>query len=197
MLEALDLPRFDLVGYSMGGRIALHWAATSPSGLKKLILVGATAGIEDEGDREDRRGWDREMALSARTLGPRAFAALWAQLPLIRTQEAVPEPWGTKLRARREMNNTEALALSLEHMGSGTMPHLWDRLGDIAAPTLIVAGQEDPKFCVLAERLHQGIPDSQLWALPGAGHAAHLEKPDVFAEGILSFIRGRAGGRVP
>jgi 2-succinyl-6-hydroxy-2,4-cyclohexadiene-1-carboxylate synthase len=197
LLESLKLPRYDLLGYSMGGRLALHWAATCPPGLNKLILVGASAGIEGETDRAARRGWDREMALSARTLGPEAFAALWAQLPLIRTQDAVPEPWRSRLRDRRKNNNTEALARSLEQMGAGSMPHLWDRLGEIAAPTLIVAGEEDPKFCALAERLHQGIPDSQLWVVPGAGHAAHLEKPDVFAEGILLFIRGRAGGRVP
>jgi len=188
LIDRAGIATFDLLGYSMGGRVALRWAQRRPQGLRRLILVGATAGLEAEESRSERRGWDQEMATLARTMPPGEFADMWAQLPLMQSQISVPEPWRSRMRARRRENRGEGLAWAMETLGSGTMPHIWDRLESIAAPTLIVAGESDSRYREIASRLSAGIPQNEVSIISGAGHAPHVEQPGRFSECLKVFL---------
>lgn len=174
-----------VVGYSMGGRTALRLALDHPASVAGLVLVGATAGIDDQAERADRRAADGALAdrIEAGGVGP--FLDRWLSQPLFASLR--PEP--DDLAARRA-NTATGLAASLRLAGTGTMnPPWWDELGAIDAPVLVVWGEADTKFAGLGRRLADAIgPNAETTALVDVGHAAHLEAPDAFA----ALVRGWA-----
>jgi pimeloyl-ACP methyl ester carboxylesterase len=89
----------------------------------------------------------------------------------------------------RRRNTVAGLAASLRHTGTGTQRPLWDDVGALTMPALLVAGERDEKFTALAHRLAAawgGQATVQLIA--GAGHACHLEQPDAFLDAVLPFL---------
>lgn len=164
------------VGYSMGGRMALHVALSRPEVVQGLVLIGATAGIDDPVERAARQVADDALAVAIETDGVEAFLDRWLALPLFAGLDET-----TRFRAERATNAPEGLAASLRLAGTGAQEPLWDRLGSIAAPTLVLAGEHDEKFAALGRRLADGIgPNATFATVPGAGHSAHLEAPDAF-----------------
>ena len=90
-------------------------------------------------------------------------------------------------RAQRLRNDPAALARSLRAAGTGTMAPLHDRLADCVVPTTVVAGADDPKFTAIAAGLAAAIRRAEVVLIEGAGHAAHLERPDA----VTAAIRAR------
>lgn len=168
------------VGYSMGGRLCLHAALRHPAAVRALVLLGATAGIEDPDERAARRAQDAATADRLEAEGLDAFLAGWIAQPLF---AGIP-PERTGLDDRRR-NTVAGLRSSLELAGTGAQAPLWDRLGELSMPVLVLAGEEDARFTALGRRLAEGIPGADLALVPGAGHAAHLERPEAF----LSLVR--------
>lgn len=164
------------VGYSMGGRVALHLALAHPEVVERLVLVSATAGIDDPAERAARHAEDEARARRIEDEGVDAFLDAWLAQPMFATLE---EP-GPRCR------DAAVLTAALRTCGTGSQEPLWDRLGEIAAPTLVVAGERDAKFVALGERLAAGIPGARLVVVEGAGHALHLERPEVLADLLLS-----------
>jgi 2-succinyl-6-hydroxy-2,4-cyclohexadiene-1-carboxylate synthase len=175
-----------VVGYSMGGRTALRLALDHPSSVTGLVLVGATAGIDDPAERAARREADEALARRIESDGVDAFLDRWLAQPLF----ASLEPEADDLAARRS-NSAAGLASSLRLAGTGTMePPWWDQLGRIDVPTLVVWGEDDTKFATLGRRLAAGIgPHAETTSLAGVGHAAHLEAPDAVAALISGWFR--------
>ena len=171
------------VGYSMGGRVALHAALASPQTVERLILIGATAGIDDDTEREARRLSDLALADSIVRRSLPNFLDDWLAAPLFAglTDE-------TDQRSDRLRNTRAGLASSLRLCGTGTQEPLWDRLGEIGCPTLVLAGEDDPKFTELGRRLADGIPSGELVVVAGSGHSVHLEAPDATADAIAAFL---------
>lgn len=172
------------VGYSMGGRVCLHLALDHPAVVDGLVLLGATAGLDDDGERNARRHSDELLAARLEALGVDRFVDEWLAQPMF---ERVPaDADGT---AERRTNTVDGLAGALRLAGTGAQAPLWDRLPEIGAlgiPTLVLAGELDGKFKVLARRLAAAIgPAARVEWVPGAGHAAHLERPD----GFLAILR--------
>lgn len=181
--QGCDHLRPTLLGYSMGGRVALTVAAGAAlrgGRWRSLILIGATAGLADPVEAAARRRADAVLADEILRLGVVAFAARWRQASVIATQARIPEHYRLPMEARRRRGVALGWANSLRGMGTGAMPPLWDRLGEIALPTLLITGAEDLKFDALAEGLAQGLPQAKHLRIPGAGHAAHLEAPAAF-----------------
>jgi len=112
-------------------------------------------------------------------VGVGTFLAEWLAQPLF---EGLPA-WA-RFDAERRTNTAAGLADSLRHAGTGTMTPLWDRLVAIEVPVLCLAGGQDTRFAALAGRLVAAIgPNATAGLVPGAGHAAHLERPeDVIVE---------------
>lgn len=163
------------VGYSMGGRICLQAALDHPEQVRALVLIGASPGIADEAERAARRAADVERAADLRRRGLAAFLDDWLAQPLFAT---LPEEAAGRAD-RLARNDPEGLAESLEHCGTGAMAPLWDRLGELACPTLALAGELDQRYAALAERMAAAAPPGrvQVRIVAGAGHAVHLEAP--------------------
>jgi 2-succinyl-6-hydroxy-2,4-cyclohexadiene-1-carboxylate synthase len=172
------------VGYSMGGRLCLHLALDRPELVRGLVLIGATAGIDDDDERAERARRDDEMAGQITQLGLDAFLDKWLAQPLF----AGLGPYDD-CRAARLENKAERLAASLRHAGTGHQDPLWLRLGRLEMPVLCLAGHDDRKFRDEAARMSAAIGGNATarW-VPGAGHTAHLEQPDAFVEIVREWL---------
>lgn len=173
-----------VVGYSMGGRMALHTALAHPERVGRLVLISATAGIDDEAERDARRASDEALATHIESVGVDTFVDEWLALPLF----AGLPPEGRYVEERRT-NSARGLATSLRLAGTGAQEPLWSRLAELSMPVLVVAGQNDQKFAALAERLATGIGDNATLAIVGgAGHTVHLEQPTLTTDLIAAWL---------
>lgn len=171
------------VGYSMGGRIALHTALRHPDAVERLVLIGATAGIDDEGERSARRTSDNQLADHIIRRSVPAFIDEWLDKPLFAGLSDE-----TAMREDRLRNTASGLASSLRLAGTGTQEPLWDRLTEIECPVLVLVGEEDTKFTALGRRLVDGVTDGRLVIVPGSGHSVHLERPDATVDALVDFL---------
>ena len=180
--------RATYVGYSMGGRVALHAAlADRRDGarhVERLILIGVTAGIDDPAERAERRRADDQLADRIEAIGVDAFVEEWLATPLFARLTPANDQ-----RDDRRRNTAAGLASSLRATGTGTQVPLWDRLGEIEVPVLVLVGEEDPKFRTLGERLVSGLPRAELEVIAGAGHSVHLEAPTDTVDAIVRWMR--------
>ena len=164
------------LGYSMGARFCLHIALTNPELVRGLVLLGATAGIEDADEREQRRQQDLATAARIDRDGLETFLDDWLAQPLF--SGLPPE---RTFRQERLKNTVEGLQSSLELAGTGAQEPSWHQLHRLHMPVLVVAGSNDTKFAALADRLAAEIGANADFALvEDAGHAAHLEQPERF-----------------
>lgn len=184
--------RATYVGYSMGGRLCLHAALARPDLVRGLVLISATGGIEDDLERAERRRTDDELADRIERIGVPAFVDEWLARPLFAGLDATAAG-----RADRLENTAAGLASSLRLAGTGTQQPLWDRLGRLDVPTLVIAGALDPKFVALGERLAATIPGAELAIVEGAGHTVHLEQPDRFLDVLLRWLAAHAESPSP
>ena len=178
------------VGYSMGGRVAIHLALDHPEVVERLVLLGATAGIEDDDERARRRASDEALADHLEEVGVESFVDEWLGQPLfagLRREDAgVPE---------RRRNEPAGLASSLRLAGTGTQRPRWGDLAGIEVPVLVLAGVDDPKFAALAGRLGRSIgPNATVALVPHAGHTAHLENPADAASIVQRWMRAHPVG---
>ena len=187
VLDALEIERATWLGYSMGGRIALGAAVLRPARISALILESASPGLMGENERRARRRADEALAEGILRGGMEAFVDHWMGLPLFATQGKLPPKIRAANRERRLKNNPEALAACLRGLGTGAQPSFWDHLGDVAVPTLLLAGEEDQKFTDLARRMAEVIPGSELRLIPKSGHSIHLENPFAWLAAVRTF----------
>jgi len=187
LIRKLDkLPLF-LYGYSMGGRLALQYVVRHSERLAGLILESATAGLEDPGERAERRQADEQRALEIEN-DFAAFRKEWAKLPLFDNGIAVPEELSNIYRTVREGQEPRAMAASLRTFGTGTMPQMWDRLKELDLPVLLLAGAADSKYCSICSDMNKLIPGSRFESVENAGHRVHLENPEKLVERVKIFI---------
>jgi len=188
--------RFELCGYSMGGRIALHVALAAPERVSRLVLIAASPGIEDERERARRRAADHALARELEHCPFEEFIERWRAQPLF----AHDPPHVSELAREDQRRNRPApLAAALRGIGTGEMVPLWGRLGELSMPVTILAGTRDQKFRALGARMAALAPDAELVVIEG-GHALVLERPDMIAallEGSGREHVGRAGATAP
>jgi 2-succinyl-6-hydroxy-2,4-cyclohexadiene-1-carboxylate synthase len=181
------------VGYSLGGRLCLRLALDRPDLVRALVLVGASPGIADPGERAARRAADEGLAAELERDGVAAFLDRWLAGPLFAT---LPEEAAG--RAERLANTADGLASALRRLGTGVQEPLWDRLAGLRPPALLVAGERDPKFTALARRMAAAIgPAARVAIVSGAGHAVHLERPGELAALAEGFLATTLGERDP
>ena len=174
------------LGYSMGGRACLHLALERPDVVEALVLLGATAGLDDAAARSERVAADEVLARRLEVDGLEAFLDHWLALPLFGGLSAEAQH-----REARLENDARALATSLRVAGTGAQEPLWDRLQEVRAPVLVVAGALDGRFVATGERLVSALGgEAELRLVPGAGHAAHLEQPQAFLDVVRPWLAG-------
>lgn len=178
-----------LLGYSMGGRIALQYAIKNQAQLKGLVLIGATPGIEDAEKRSTRLVEDGARATKLMNQSIDGFLTEWLGQTLLKSQESIPEPYRTNMLEARHKMSPQSLAHYLEILGTGTMPSAWKRLVEIKLPTLLITGADDLKFTEIAGKMQKFISDCEHHIIKQAGHAACFEQPAEFSICLKRFIQ--------
>jgi 2-succinyl-6-hydroxy-2,4-cyclohexadiene-1-carboxylate synthase len=181
-----------LLGYSMGGRLALYFAVTYPYLVHSLVLESASPGLADPVARQERIQSDEQLANEIEAQGISAFVARWEALPLFAGQQRLPTAVQNRLRDQRLGNRPHGLANSLRGMGTGRQPALWDQLATLSMPTLLLAGELDEKFKLIARQMATYLPNATVAIVPDAGHTIHLEQPQAFQEQVLPFLHAAA-----
>jgi 2-succinyl-6-hydroxy-2,4-cyclohexadiene-1-carboxylate synthase len=188
LLDQLGIARALWLGYSMGGRVALHVAIARPERVSALVLESSAPGIQDPAARQARLERDRALADEIEREGTAAFVARWEQLPLFASQARLPATTRAELRRQRLANNAVGLANSLRGSGQGACPPVWDRLAALTIPVLLIAGAEDAPYRLWAEEMARVLPLAETAIVEAAGHAVHLEQGEQFAELVLDFL---------
>jgi 2-succinyl-6-hydroxy-2,4-cyclohexadiene-1-carboxylate synthase len=169
-------------GYSMGARLCLRLALDRPDLVRALVLVSGTPGIEGAAERAARVASDEQWAEKAERLGVDAFLREWLAQPMFAT---VPSD-APGLADRRSLSPA-FLAACLRQLGTGAMEPMWDRLGELAMPVLLVTGTRDEKFTAIARRMLARLLAGTGHRELDAGHALPLEQPEALGELIAAF----------
>ncbi len=192
LAERLGDRAADVLGYSLGARVALRLAIAHPGRVGRLLLESPSAGIAGAGEREARRRADDELAAGIERNGLEAFVGRWERQPVLAGQAALGPEAAARQRAIRLAGDPQGLAGSLRLAGQGAMEPLHGRLSEVRAPTLVIAGALDPAR-PRAELVAAGIPGARLALVDGAGHTPHLERPEAFRRIVTDFLmEGRA-----
>ena len=176
-----------LVGYSMGGRLALYMALTHPEYFSKLILESASPGFKTEKEREARVESDGIVINRLKTQTMHEFITSWYSQALFNSIRQDSSNFEKLLKDRSE-NNAEALSKSLKFMGTGVQPPLWDILPDLNLPTLLIVGANDNKFKSVALEMAERSAAISLATIQSAGHNAHFERPQEFLIELQKFL---------
>jgi 2-succinyl-6-hydroxy-2,4-cyclohexadiene-1-carboxylate synthase len=169
---------FELVGYSMGGRIALHVALALRERVRRLVLISASPGLASARERDTRRRVDEQLADGIERMELEAFVDRWAKTPVLADQ---PSHVAATARVDRLRNTSAGLAAALRALGAGALPPVWDRLGELRMPVMMIVGGRDERYQAIAVRMARGIPHGEVAIVAGAGHAVHLENPEEVA----------------
>lgn len=172
--EAADL---HVIGYSLGARLALGLALDAPELVRRLTLIGGSAGIEDPEQRHARTVADDSMAAILRCQGIPAFLERWLAQPALIEQHALPAPLRADKFVERNSHDPDTLAIALAALSKGRMPSYWPRLGELSVPTTLIVGEHDTKFVTEAHAMAERIPDANVMVIDDAGHDVVLEKP--------------------
>jgi 2-succinyl-6-hydroxy-2,4-cyclohexadiene-1-carboxylate synthase len=178
----------DLLGYSMGGRLALQLALDHPGRVRRLVLIACHAGIRDRAGREQRRRRDERLAQILEEDGIGPFVAWWQSNPALRPAVALSRSAEEGLRAVRLNQDPLGLAGALRRFGSGAMADLWPRLGTLAMPALLVAGGADRSYCDQLAEMARLIPHATFAEVPDAGHAVHREQQTALLGLLARFL---------
>lgn len=178
-----------VVGYSFGGRAALVFALTYPEHVRSLTLISTTAGIADPAEREARVASDNELAETVENGEMTDFVEQWGAMPMWDTlrKQMDPKAWERRQSARAR-NRPVGIANSLRAAGAGAMEPLWDRLGELSMPTLLLTGARDTKYVALADQMAERLGASRHVSLAGLGHAAPAEDPEAVARQVAYHI---------
>jgi 2-succinyl-6-hydroxy-2,4-cyclohexadiene-1-carboxylate synthase len=188
LLHHLEIERTALLGYSLGGRVALQLALEAPELLWALVCESASPGIEDPAARAARIESDEALAVSLQEEGIEAFVERWQAQSLFASQPRLPAAVLEEQRRQRLENSTLGLANSLRGMGAGAQEFLLPRLHEIDLPALFVAGALDQRYAALAPKMAAEVPGAECRIIEGAGHTTHLEQPEAFAAAVTGFL---------
>jgi 2-succinyl-6-hydroxy-2,4-cyclohexadiene-1-carboxylate synthase len=162
--------------------VALHVALRHPHRIRRLVLLGATRGVEDETLRSERRTRDEKLATRIERIGTEHFLDEWLAQPMFAALPLDP------LEREARSSNAKGLANSLRFAGTGTQVWLAPLLPSVNVPTLTLAGSLDQKFSAEARAIAESVKHGQVALIDGAQHAAHIERPEATALRIQSWL---------
>jgi 2-succinyl-6-hydroxy-2,4-cyclohexadiene-1-carboxylate synthase len=188
VVDKLGVASVDLLGYSMGARIALGAALHRPERFGRLILESGSPGLRRRMERAERRESDGRLVSLIRQQGVGAFLERWGAQPMFESLQRLPPDQLEALRARRKSCTADGLVGGLECLGLGFQPSYWQELHRQRLPTLLLTGELDAKFTEIARKMATELPVVWSRAFPDCGHAPHLEAPEEYAREVLSFL---------
>lgn len=187
LIDRLGLAQVHLVGYSLGGRIALYTAICFPQLLTTLVIESANPGLETEPARLSRAALDDQRAEQIIADGMDTFVEQWYQLDLFRSLQTQPELLET-IKVRRKKNDPRWTAKIIQELSPGRQPPLWDRLDSLPMPTLLLAGALDQTYTAMVTRMAQKMTGATIEIVPDAGHNIHLEQPEKVSQIMRAFL---------
>ncbi|WVE36536.1 2-succinyl-6-hydroxy-2,4-cyclohexadiene-1-carboxylate synthase [Priestia megaterium] len=188
LLQQLSLSQINVIGYSMGGRLALSFAQRYPHLVKKLVLESASPGLKTQEEQNLRKEKDEQLASRIMENGIEEFVNYWEEIPLFRSQKQLPRHVQEAVRKERLSHTEIGLSNSLKGMGTGVQPSLWEMLGDLLMPVLLITGEVDQKFCLISKEMQTLIPNATSKIILGTGHAIHVEQPEIFGRIVSEFL---------
>jgi 2-succinyl-6-hydroxy-2,4-cyclohexadiene-1-carboxylate synthase len=188
LLDRFGVEKTAVLGYSMGGRVALQLASAAPERVTALLLESAAPGIDDPAEREARVESDERLARMIEGQGLETFIDFWESIPLFASQRDLPDETRKRQRELRLSQDPVGLANSLRGMGAGKMEPVADRLNEFTMPVLYLAGEHDEKYQEVGQRMVTGMPNAEYVEVPGAGHTVHLEQPEEYVESVRCFM---------
>ncbi|MEM1369815.1 MAG: 2-succinyl-6-hydroxy-2,4-cyclohexadiene-1-carboxylate synthase [Cyanobacteria bacterium P01_H01_bin.15] len=186
LLQTLNLEKCNLVGYSMGGRLALYLALIFPDYFNRVCLESASPGLQTAEQRDRRVQHDLELAKKLETQGFETFVHQWYAQPLFAS--ARQHSSFAQMISRRLGNNPLNLAMSLRNLGTGVQPNLWQKLSRLALPMLLLTGERDLKFVTLNRQMSAHSGQMRLETAPKCGHNIHLENVALFVQKLNRFL---------
>ncbi|MGB3557953.1 MAG: 2-succinyl-6-hydroxy-2,4-cyclohexadiene-1-carboxylate synthase [Geitlerinemataceae cyanobacterium] len=184
-VDEQQLSAIDLVGYSMGGRIALHLALNFPEKFPVAILESASPGLKTVSERQSRSQQDADLADRLEMDFPQ-FLKMWYDRPLFAS--FAQQKNFDKILVQRWQNSPTELAKALRGLSTGEQPSGWQNLPLHRHPLLLLAGEFDRKFIAINQAMSELLPTAQLQIIPDAGHVVHVEQPIAFANRIAAFL---------
>ena len=186
LLQQLNIKTCYLVGYSMGGRLALYLTVNFPSYFKQVILESASPGLKTASARTARIEQDLQLAQTLESSDFPTFLTRWYANPLFASIKNQPQY--EAMIERRLNNNPLLLAKSLSHMGTGKQPNLWNKLNNLSTSLLLIVGKLDHKFVAINQEIAQLNQQIKLKIIPQCGHNIHLENPQKLADILVSNV---------
>jgi 2-succinyl-6-hydroxy-2,4-cyclohexadiene-1-carboxylate synthase len=180
-----QIQQANLVGYSMGGRLALYLALNFPEQFPMVVIESASPGLKTAAERHARLQHDLALADRLEADFPQ-FLAEWYAQPLFASLKCHDS--FAQILKQRSQNSPAELAKSLRGMSTGRQPSLWQRLAGHRHPLLLVVGERDRKFVAINQAMAMLGATIQLDIIPQSGHVVHLEQPTAFAERIAAFF---------
>jgi 2-succinyl-6-hydroxy-2,4-cyclohexadiene-1-carboxylate synthase len=185
-LDQLNIPQCFLVGYSMGGRLALYLTIHFPERFIKVVLESASPGLLTKGERRQRVARDGQLAEVLETGDFAKFLKGWYGQPLFETMVRLPQ--FQQMCDRRLRNQPAELAKSLRNLGIGSQPSLWEALAQNQVPLLLLVGEFDQKFIQINREMQARCEVAQLQIVAGCGHNIHFEQRQDFLERLRGFL---------
>lgn len=171
-----------LIGYSLGGRIALHALLAAPERWRAAVIVSAHPGLESEAECAARLAHDEAWARRFESEAWDDLMTAWHAQPVF-AGRAPTAP-------RREADfDRAALAHALRAWSLGTQENLRPALRALRFPVLWLAGAEDAKFAALGREAAAALPEGRFEVVAGCAHRVPWEAPDAFLAHCRAFIQ--------
>jgi len=183
-LSSLPIERYHLLGYSLGGRIALHLAQAYPNKLLSLSLESSHPGLQSIAERQMRAHNDQAWSEKLSSLPIESFLSQWY------LQGVFAELTESKRQAlilKRSNNNSEALLTVFEPTSLSKQEDLWLLPSQLQLPCHYFVGKDDSKFSALASRW-ASLTNIRVHTIAGAGHNAHLASPALFCRQLIKHL---------
>jgi len=188
LIQQLGYRKYALLGYSMGGRLALAYALAYPQEVSQLVLESASYGVCDPLDRVNRRANDVWLAKVIKEKGIEWFNSYWSGLEMFASQSQLPQAIRDKISQRRLNNLPQALANTLLGSGQGVFPCLKEQIASLSMPVLYINGQYDEKYRAIGDEFAQLNPFITREIIRGVGHNTHIENPAMFNEVLNTWL---------
>jgi 2-succinyl-6-hydroxy-2,4-cyclohexadiene-1-carboxylate synthase len=185
LLTQAQIDQVNLVGYSMGGRLALYLALNYPDQFPKAVIESGSPGLKTAEERSQRIQHDQKLAARLEADFPQ-FLRDWYNMPLFQSFAAHPN--FEQIVQERAKNNPLELARSLKEMGTGMQPSLWKTLESHRQPILLIVGAYDRKFIEINQEMAMLCPTAELAIVSDCGHNVHWEKPEEFVDRLQRFL---------
>lgn len=192
IFQKLNLTDVYLLGYSMGGRLALAFSLAYPEKVKHLILESSSPGLKTDAKRRERKAHDEWLARNILENGMAWFVAYWRDVPIFSSTSLNDKEKEARLErfyTQQKKASPIGLANSLFGMGTGMQESYWNQLAQISFQTTLICGTNDEKFCTINKDMQKHIPNAEIFFIDDAGHRVHLEQPTRFLQLVEQQIQ--------